>query len=107
MSQGGHLSPRGPGGRRGRGRPAEQHARVRDPPFDLHGHGGVCRRAVCQQAGPRLSGLRHSLHPGRLRRRHHNRRRRSGFPVSSDDQDSPSEYKRSLENVTVTTTPDV
>lgn len=85
-TQGGHLPPGGPGGCRGGGRPAEQHARVRDHPVDLHGHGGVCRRQVRQQAGTGVSGLRHSLHPRRLRWGHQDSARSSRIPVSSDNR---------------------
>lgn len=72
-SQSSHLPPGGPGGCRGGGRPPEQHARVWDHPADLHGHCGVCWRQVCEQAGPGVSGLRHPLHTGRLRRSHQDR----------------------------------
>lgn len=83
-AQSGHLSSGGPGGGRGGSRSAEQHARVRDHPADLDGHGGVCRRQVRQQAGPGFSSLRHSLHPGRLRRRHQDRHRSPSVPVSAN-----------------------
>lgn len=82
-SQSSHLSSGGPGGGWGGGCPAEQHARVRDHPADLYGHSGVCRRQICQQAGPGFSGLCHSLHPGCLRRCHQDRRRSSSVPVSA------------------------
>lgn len=85
-AQSSHLSPGGAGGGRGGGRAAEQHARVRHHPADLHGHRGVRWCQVRQQAGAGVSGLRHSLHPGRLRRRHQDRRRTSRIPVSRDDR---------------------
>lgn len=85
-AQSSHLSSGGAGGGRGGGRAAEQHARVWHHPADLHGHGGVRRRQVRQQAGAGVSGLCHSLHPGRLRRRHQDRRRPSHIPVSRDDR---------------------
>lgn len=82
-AQSSHLSTGGPRGSRGRGRTAEQHASVRDYPADLHGHSGVCWRQVCQQAGPGIPGLRHSLHPGCLRWRHQDCSRPSHIPVST------------------------